>query len=108
MRVDGRKFRRARLAVRRRDLQHPSHPAAGKSPADDAALACIDHEIVVRQRRVLVHAQLREQIGRATSELQSLTNLVCRLLLEKKKKKKDVGGLSAITMSLAAAACSTR
>src|SRR5437016_10719106 len=25
------------------------------------------------------------QIGRATSELQSLTNLVCRLLLEKKK-----------------------
>src|SRR5438093_9660875 len=29
----------------------------------------------------------RRQIGRATSELQSLTNLVCRLLLEKKKKK---------------------
>src|SRR5258706_5790821 len=29
------------------------------------------------------------EIGRATSELQSLTNLVCRLLLEKKKKRKD-------------------
>src|SRR5690242_21317535 len=28
------------------------------------------------------------QIGRATSELQSHVNLVCRLLLEKKKKKK--------------------
>src|SRR5215213_10783519 len=27
------------------------------------------------------------QIGRAHAELQSLTNLVCRLLLEKKKKK---------------------
>src|SRR5688572_32450949 len=27
------------------------------------------------------------QIGRATSELQSQSNLVCRLLLEKKKKK---------------------
>src|SRR5688572_32424395 len=30
------------------------------------------------------------QIGRATSELQSQSNLVCRLLLEKKKKKQIV------------------
>src|SRR5438093_9734282 len=30
-------------------------------------------------------AATAEQIGRHTSELQSLTNLVCRLLLEKKK-----------------------
>src|SRR5205814_7160728 len=29
----------------------------------------------------------RRKIGRATSELQSLRHLVCRLLLEKKKKK---------------------
>src|SRR5438093_3181961 len=29
------------------------------------------------------------QIGKHTSELQSLTNLVCRLLLEKKKKTKN-------------------
>ena len=29
------------------------------------------------------------EIGRATSELQSRRNLVCRLLLEKKKKKKN-------------------
>src|SRR5438045_9107664 len=36
-----------------------------------------------RLRRVL-------QIGRATSELQSLRHLVCRLLLEKKKKKNNV------------------
>src|SRR5262249_60529032 len=37
----------------------------------------------------LPHAVLREQLARSeehTSELQSLTNLVCRLLLEKKKK----------------------
>src|SRR5258706_2914934 len=27
-----------------------------------------------------------------TSELQSLTNLVCRLLLEKKKNRREVGG----------------
>src|SRR5690606_41316815 len=32
-------------------------------------------------------AAARHQIGRATSELQSRENLVCRLLLEKKKKK---------------------
>src|SRR2546427_6112312 len=30
--------------------------------------------------------QESDQIGRATSELQSQSNLVCRLLLEKKKK----------------------
>src|SRR2546430_7726206 len=29
------------------------------------------------------------EIGRATSELQSQSNLVCRLLLEKKKKNKE-------------------
>src|SRR5438046_3445376 len=32
--------------------------------------------------------QLRERSEEHTSELQSLTNLVCRLLLEKKKNKK--------------------
>src|SRR5688572_32692855 len=37
--------------------------------------------------RQLAHAAAqRDQIGRATSELQSQSNLVCRLLLEKKKK----------------------
>src|SRR5438093_5701015 len=38
-----------------------------------------------QQRRIVVLARSEEH----TSELQSLTNLVCRLLLEKKKKKKD-------------------
>src|SRR2546421_5322273 len=44
--------------------------------------------------------RVREQIGRATSELQSRSDLVCRLLLEKKKKfiypltQKPVGLLS--------------
>src|SRR5688572_32075303 len=37
-------------------------------------------------RPLAVHA--RAKIGRDTSELQSQSNLVCRLLLEKKKKKK--------------------
>src|SRR5688572_32021011 len=50
---------------------------------------------VFRNRRVLVQAELHEDdrdvVGRSeehTSELQSQSNLVCRLLLEKKKKKK--------------------
>src|SRR5690242_21317738 len=37
----------------------------------------------LRERKRAVH-----EIGRATSELQSHVNLVCRLLLEKKKYKK--------------------
>src|SRR5438093_4386960 len=43
------------------------------------------------QRRAarLPHAAAAREIGRATSELQSLTNLVCRLLLEKKKKNRN-------------------
>src|SRR5258706_5309528 len=39
-----------------------------------------------------LHAAALRQIGRSeehTSELQSLTNLVCRLLLEKKKKNQS-------------------
>src|SRR5688572_11011104 len=62
------------------------------------------HEIpeAVIERRLLVHPRLRlrtdcarvsrrAQVARSeehTSELQSQSNLVCRLLLEKKKKKK--------------------
>src|SRR5438046_4229182 len=39
-----------------------------------------------------IHSGARGKAGRSeehTSELQSLTNLVCRLLLEKKKKKRN-------------------
>src|SRR2546430_6712962 len=48
-----------------------------------AALAGVDVglvELVIAGRSVI------KQIGRDTSELQSQSNLVCRLLLEKKKK----------------------
>src|SRR2546430_12536708 len=38
---------------------------------------------------VLDDAARPEEIGRAQSELQSQSNLVCRLLLEKKKKKQN-------------------
>src|SRR5262245_65279955 len=36
-----------------------------------------------------VNKRIGQQIGRAHVELQSLRHLVCRLLLEKKKKKKQ-------------------
>src|SRR5437016_9631173 len=48
-------------------------------------------EVTVARRRVALE-QLADRALRSeehTSELQSLTNLVCRLLLEKKKKKKN-------------------
>src|SRR5438093_6658150 len=54
------------------------------------AEALLEHESLdgVQIRRV---TRVRAELQRSeehTSELQSLTNLVCRLLLEKKKKKK--------------------
>src|SRR5436309_15729946 len=59
--------------------------------ADD--LAPIDGNLEIQLRRVGARPALRqEQIGERseehTSELQSRENLVCRLLLEKKKKKR--------------------
>src|SRR5437016_10947196 len=48
---------------------HPHHQRPGQQPA-------------------LRHQHFRSE--EHTSELQSLTNLVCRLLLEKKKKKKKI------------------
>src|SRR5438093_13766939 len=40
-------------------------------------------------RQVVALDRLENRSEEHTSELQSLTNLVCRLLLEKKKKKKN-------------------
>src|SRR5258706_11886867 len=56
----------------------------------------LEGDLVVRAQVVVLaaHAQDgradRERSEEHTSELQSLTNLVCRLLLEKKKKKKRI------------------
>src|SRR5438093_9503560 len=57
-------FRSLRLPLRRSRSAHSPSPSSARPP---------------RLRRSEEH----------TSELQSLTNLVCRLLLEKKKKKKQ-------------------
>src|SRR5437016_9140944 len=59
---------------------------------DDAGqLVQRDH---VRHRQ---HRPRRMRSEEHTSELQSLTNLVCRLLLEKKKKNKVIEQLSHLT-----------
>src|SRR5438093_6774951 len=59
-------------------------------PADAAAFKAVAKanrwKLVGPKRGFLVQGD--DQIGRAPSELQSLTNLVCRLLLEKKKNTK--------------------
>src|SRR2546425_8257264 len=53
---------------------------------EDPALVYADMDFVTRDRRSEEH----------TSELQSLAYLVCRLLLEKKKKKKSKNEVRAI------------
>src|SRR5258706_4588121 len=55
-------------------LQYAGASASGRAP--DSALASMRSELRSEEH---------------TSELQSLTNLVCRLLLEKKKKKNAEG-----------------
>src|SRR5262249_49921930 len=62
---------------------------------DKPYFAAIDHEMDNGGREALLHYLLNFDLKQVdlrrseehTSELQSLTNLVCRLLLEKKKKK---------------------
>src|SRR5437016_11053465 len=51
----------------------------------------IQRQVVAKKRDARRDVSLDRHLARSeehTSELQSLTNLVCRLLLEKKKKKK--------------------
>src|SRR5438046_5531660 len=55
----------------------PAHQEAGQGPFDDAG-------------RLRCRSRGGPRSEEHTSELQSLTNLVCRLLLEKKKKKKHL------------------
>src|SRR5438046_10604381 len=65
----------------------------------DCARRCADRRGLAERVRGRVPdggaAETRRALGRSeehTSELQSLTNLVCRLLLEKKKKNEKITG----------------
>src|SRR2546427_7964532 len=86
--------------------QRLPHPVAGDVPLDVQAvraggcrfrlLGRIHDGFPGRREAIGLHARLAHQVGvvedeirseEHTSELQSQSNLVCRLLLEKKKKK---------------------
>src|SRR5258706_11469435 len=58
----------------------PPPPGAADQPEETP--------VRIRSGQDQVEEQLIDRSEEHTSELQSLTNLVCRLLLEKKKKKK--------------------
>src|SRR5437016_8091972 len=68
-----------------------------RSQSAQIVVALVAGKLAAQRRKELVAAHLKRLLTRPqllrseehTSELQSLTNLVCRLLLEKKKKKKD-------------------
>src|SRR2546430_3298025 len=62
------------------------HTEKGGMPADPRACRCRAGRAIRRAARSEEH----------TSELQSQSNLVCRLLLEKKKKMKITGELSTL------------
>src|SRR5438046_7932892 len=64
-------------AARRRPSLRVAPGSAGRAGHD-----------VARTRRASSAGSARGRSEEHTSELQSLTNLVCRLLLEKKKKKR--------------------
>src|SRR2546426_4600712 len=73
---------RERLAVPERDL----HVEQLQVPARDDEADAPEPAFTRGQEDVVIQAEVRSE--EHTSELQSPCNLVCRLLLEKKKKKK--------------------
>src|SRR2546430_7501279 len=66
---------------------HQHHPALGVA-VGDAQLRAEPREVPAVG--VIVGRRERQRSEEHTSELQSQSNLVCRLLLEKKKKKEDI------------------
>src|SRR5207253_6296500 len=68
------------------------HSKSGKSGSEAELITCAIVRVNTHQTKrkpvmAIGFVQGNHQIGRATSELQSRGHLVCRLLLEKKKKK---------------------
>src|SRR2546426_7247779 len=79
------------ICIRRRDLAGQlDGPAKGRRRAEQGDLVGV--HVAPLQLRLLVARLACDEQGRSeehTSELQSPCNLVCRLLLEKKKKKTE-------------------
>src|SRR5438270_6660384 len=68
------------LGIQARGLRETRHHVA-----EDLLL---HFDAATHRKQDLDQYEILREIGRDTSELQSQSNLVCRLLLEKKKKKK--------------------
>src|SRR5260370_13086285 len=67
-----------------RRARHPRRPPGRHRAAEGAARCRAGEAVTTLATRAAEHAPLRSE--EHTSELQSHLNLVCRLLLEKKKK----------------------
>src|SRR2546427_7589063 len=81
------------LMIRRppRSTLFPYTTLFRSNPNSAGRPGCCSHRRVTRQRSWLCESRQRDRLHcrseEHTSELQSQSNLVCRLLLEKKKKK---------------------
>src|SRR5205814_9969735 len=82
-------------SVRLHDLQPRSKRLQALPSAFDRRFVPVDRQhLPVRRSSIENRSRMptrsqRRKIGRHTSELQSLRHLVCRLLLEKKKQKRQ-------------------
>src|SRR5687767_15759655 len=70
-----------------RDLHSfPTRRSSDLVASEKMTLSVRELKVALPDGRVLIDGVDLDKIGRATSELQSLAYLVCRLLLEKKNK----------------------
>src|SRR5438046_8508256 len=72
---------RSLRTIHRLQTWQPDHPAASTTASNARTCSASNPGLTIRLR-----CRTRARSEEHTSELQSLTNLVCRLLLEKKKK----------------------
>src|SRR5256885_6268165 len=75
-----------------RSAQLKRQPVDRRAAVENDRLAVLDHCCRPRGDRVLLIHLNRGRSEEHTSELQSPCNLVCRLLLEKKKKTVELSG----------------
>src|SRR5438477_9426288 len=81
-------FRSARALVHEPRLLVCDEPTAALDAQSGQTVMGLIREVAVRPDRAVV-VVTHDRSEEHTSELQSHVNLVCRLLLEKKKKRKD-------------------
>src|SRR5438093_8234635 len=89
---------RAAAPLRCRRWTQPNATSDRRSRAEGAATAPPRADVLPGRT---VARDLRSRSEEHTSELQSLTNLVCRLLLEKKKKKDAQGRIDRLILGQA-------